>query len=269
MNHILCIKELSISFHSKIAVDEISFNVPKGKTLALVGESGSGKSVIALSILGLLPTYSTVYGKILFSGNQLVGLSASKLRNVRGSGVAMIFQEPMTSLNPVFTICEQIEEVVRVHRSLSRKSIRRVTLEAMEEVGLPLDRINSYPHEFSGGMRQRVMIAMALVSEPTLLIADEPTTALDSTTSNQIVKLLIEVKNRRGMSMLFISHDLGLVSLIADKICVIRSGKKIESGDAAEVLQKPKEAYTQALLACRPSLVERHERLRTIQEFIK
>lgn len=267
MIQLLHIKDLCISFHDKIAVDRLSLSVVKGKTLAIVGESGSGKSVTALSILGLLPKYSNVQGEIFFGEEKLLGMSPSKLRSIRGSKIAMIFQEPMTSLNPVFTIGEQIEEVVRAHRSLSKKNTRKTTLESMEEVGLPHHRIGSYPHEFSGGMRQRVMIAMALVCEPTLLIADEPTTALDATTSNQIVELLMQVKRRRGMSMLFISHDFGLVSDLADDICVMRNGKSVESGDAAQVLQNPKHTYTKALLACRPSLSVRKERLVTIEEF--
>ena len=268
MNHIVHIKGLCISFHGKIAVDRMCCSVSKGKTLAIVGESGSGKSVTALSILGLLPNYSKVEGEIIFGEEQLVGMSQSRLSHIRGGEIAMIFQEPMTSLNPVFTIGEQIEEVVRVHRSLSRKNVRNLTLESMEEVGLHRDRLGSYPHEFSGGMRQRVMIAMALVGEPSLLVADEPTTALDATTSKQIVELLMDIKSRRGMSMLFISHDLGLVSSIADDICVMRNGKNVESGDAKQILQNPKHAYTKALLACRPSLSVRKDRLMTIQEFI-
>jgi peptide/nickel transport system ATP-binding protein len=224
--------------------------------------------VTALSILGLLPNYSNVSGEILFGEEQLIEMPQSKLRSIRGSEIAMIFQEPMTSLNPVFTIGEQIEEVVRIHRSLSRKNVRKVTFESMEEVGLSHHRRGSYPHEFSGGMRQRVMIAMALVCEPSLLIADEPTTALDATTSKQIVQLLMEIKNRRGMSMLFISHDLGLVSEIADDICVMRNGKNVESGDVNQVLQYPEHPYTKALLACRPSLTVRKDRLMTIEKFM-
>lgn len=268
MSQILHIRELCVSFHGKFAVDRMSCSVSKGKILALVGESGSGKSVTALSILGLLPKYSKVQGEIEFNEEQLVGMSQTSLGHIRGGEIAMIFQEPMTSLNPVFTIGEQIEEVIRVHRSLSKKNARNLTLESMEEVGLHRDRLGSYPHEFSGGMRQRVMIAMALVGKPSLLIADEPTTALDATTSKQIIELLMEIKSRRGMSMLFISHDLGLVSSIADEICVMRSGKLVESGDANHVLQNPNHAYTKALLACRPSLSVRKDRLMTIQEFM-
>ncbi len=186
MNQILHIKDVCVSFQGKVAVDGMCFSVPKGKTLAIVGESGSGKSVTALSILGLLPKSSKVSGEIMFRSEQLLGMPLAKLRSIRGSEIAMIFQEPMTSLNPVFTISEQIEEVVRAHRSLSRKNARNQTVAAMEEVVLLRDRRGSYPHEFSGGMRQRVMIAMALVGEPSLLIADEPTTALDATTSKQM-----------------------------------------------------------------------------------
>jgi len=265
---ILQIKNLSVSFHGKMAVERMCCAVTRATTLAIIGESGSGKSVTALAILGLLPPTASVCGEIWFGEKQLIGMTGASLRAIRGCEVAMIFQEPMTSLNPVFTIGEQIEEAVRIHRSLSRKNARMVTFATMEEVGLPHDRAGSYPHEFSGGMRQRVMIAMALACEPSLLIADEPTTALDATTSKQIIDLLLEVKRHRGMSMMYISHDLGSVSEIADDICVMRNGKHVESGDAKQILQNPTHEYTRALLACRPSLSVRTDRLKTIPDFI-
>ena len=266
--NVLQISDMSVSFHGKMAVDNFCCAVTKGDTLAIVGESGSGKSVTALAILGLLPSYASVQGEIWFGQKQLVGMDRAGLRTIRGRKIAMIFQEPMTSLNPVFTIGEQIEEVVRLHRSISKKNVRQSMMTMMEEVGLPWDRAGSYPHEFSGGMRQRVMIAMALACEPSLLIADEPTTALDATTSKQIMDLLLDVKRRRGMSMLFISHDLGLVSEFADDICVMWNGKNVESGEASRILQNPSHVYTKALLACRPSLTSRKDRLQTIQDFI-
>lgn len=267
-HNVLQIEKLSVSFHGKVAVDNCCCAVTKGNTLAIVGESGSGKSVTALAILGLLPSYASVCGEIWFGQKQLVGMSEAELRKIRGSEIAMIFQEPMTSLNPVFTIGEQIEEVVRLHHSISKKNVRNSVMTIMDEVGLPRERIGAYPHEFSGGMRQRVMIAMALACEPSLLIADEPTTALDATTSKQIMDLLIEVKRHRGMSMLFISHDLGLVSEFADNICVMWDGKIVESGETSRILQNPAHVYTKALLACRPSLITKKERLQTIQDFI-
>ena len=251
---ILQINDLVISFGTQPAVEGASFFIERGKTLAIVGESGSGKSVTAMAILGLLPPTSQVRGEIVFEGINLLCATTKHLRSVRGNKVAMIFQEPMSSLNPVFSIGEQIEEAASLHRKVSRKTAKTLTRDVMEEVGLDRERFHAYPHEFSGGMRQRVMIAMALVCEPDLLIADEPTTALDATTSRQIMKLLFQSKERRNMSMLFISHDLHLVSSIADTVCVMRQGKIVERGAVADVLQKPKHAYTQELLDCVPTI---------------
>ncbi|MBC8309583.1 MAG: ABC transporter ATP-binding protein [Phycisphaerales bacterium] len=260
----LNIKDVSVSFSGKRAVNTICIQVKKGKTTAIVGESGSGKSVTAMSVLGLLPKTATVTGTIKFENNQLLSLTEQKLRLIRGKKISMIFQEPMTSLNPVFTIGEQIEEVIRLHQHISRKGIRNKSTQMLHEVGIAGDRIHSYPHEFSGGMRQRAMIAMALANTPSLLIADEPTTALDATTSRQIMKLLFEAKQRREMSMLFITHDLRLVGSIADDISVMRSGNLVESGNAHQVLHEPKNEYTRALLACQPSIDRRKKRLMTV-----
>ena len=235
-----------------------------GKTTAIVGESGSGKSVTAMAVLGLLPTYATITGDIQFENKQLTDLSNKSFRSIRGNKIGMIFQEPMTSLNPVFTIGEQIEEVVRLRKRIARKNSKVRTQQLLQEVGISSRRSNAYPHEFSGGMRQRVMIAMALANEPSLLIADEPTTALDATTAKQIIALLSEAKQRREMSMLLISHDLSLVSSVANEICVMRSGRLIEHGRAKEVLCNPTTEYTSALLACRPSITKRQERLKTV-----
>ena len=251
---VLHIKDLCIAFASKTVLHDVSLSLEWGKTLAIVGESGSGKSVTAMAVLGLLPKSTKVQGSILFEGVELQNASASLLRTIRGNNIAMIFQEPMTSLNPVFTVGEQIEETVRLHRNLSRKKAKEVSMSALEEVGISSKRFSSYPHEFSGGMRQRVMIAMALVCEPMLLIADEPTTALDATTSRQIMKLLHALKTQRAMSMLFISHDLKLVASIADDVCVMQHGRVVERGIAREVLHAPKHAYTQELVSCIPTL---------------
>lgn len=263
----LQIQNLCISFNGQLVVDHVSCQIRKGKTLAIVGESGSGKSVTALAVLGLLPPSASIKGQIEYGQDQLLNMTPSKLRKIRGGEIAMIFQEPMTSLNPVFSIGEQIEEAVRVHHRISRKNVRARTRTALEEVGLSVDRLGAYPHEFSGGMQQRVMIAMALASEPALLIADEPTTALDATTSKQIIDVLCKAKQRRGMSMMFISHDLTLVASIADDICVMRNGIVMEVGEAKRVLLQPSNAYTRALLACKPSLKSRRRRLQTITDF--
>jgi peptide/nickel transport system ATP-binding protein len=246
--------DLNINFGKQNVVKNISFCLEHGRTLAIVGESGSGKSVTAMGILGLLPKVANVSGEVLFMEQNLLKATPSILRSVRGNKIAMIFQEPMTSLNPVFTIGEQIEESALLHLNLSKKSARSATHKIMEEVGLKQSRFKAYPHEFSGGMRQRVMIAMALIGEPVILIADEPTTALDATTSRQIMDLLYQCKRRRNMSMLFISHDLHLVSSIADDVCVMHNGKIVENGFALDVLNRPTHPYTQELLACTPSI---------------
>lgn len=247
-------KNLCIDFEKHRVVNNVSFSVHTGETLAIVGESGSGKSLTALAILGLLPPTASAAGSIMFEAENLLQVTPTKLRSIRGKSIAMIFQEPMTSLNPVFTIGEQIEEAVKLHRDVSRKSARTITLSALEEVGIPSKRSKAYPHEFSGGMRQRVMIAMALVCEPILLIADEPTTALDTTTSRHIMQLLLEIKTRRAMSMLFISHDLKLVASIADNVCVMQNGSFVEQGVAVKVLRQPTHPYTQELVSCLPSI---------------
>ena len=265
---LLDVKDLCIAFGKQNVVKNANLKVCKGKTTAIVGESGSGKSVTALAVLGLLPAHAKVTGAIAFEDTNVLTLSQKKWQAIRGQKIAMIFQEPMASLNPVFTIGEQIEEVHRMHQNISRKNARVHTREMLEEVDILADRYHAYPHEFSGGMRQRVMIAMALANSPKLLIADEPTTALDATTSKQIIHLLTSLRDRRSMSMLFISHDLGVVSSIADDICVMRLGKIVEQGSVTKILQHPTNAYTKALLACRPSIHTRQARLQTISESI-
>lgn len=261
---LLKIEDFSISFGSRLAVNKLNLKIARGTTTAIVGESGSGKSVTALAVLGLLPTHATCTGSVTFQNENLLNMTPKSWRRIRGNKISMIFQEPMTSLNPVFTIGEQIAEVVRLKRKSSRKSTMRKTAGLLQEVGVDQNRMHAYPHEFSGGMRQRVMVAMALANEPELLIADEPTTALDATTSMQIMDLLLESKNRRGMSMLFISHDLGVVSKIADEVCVLRAGSLVEQGESLKVLNNPSHAYTQALLTCRPSLKNRSNRLNCV-----
>src|SRR6202161_831573 len=257
---LLAVRDLSVAFHSSgrtsLAVDRISFDVGQGETVALVGESGSGKSVTALSILKLLPYPAARHpsGEILFKGRDLLPLSERDMRRVRGDDVTIVFQEPMTSLNPLHTIEKQIGEILLLHRGLTGAAARARTLEVLTQVGIPdpQSRLASYPPELSGGQRQRVMIAMALANEPDLLIADEPTTALDVTVQAQILALLAEIRARLGMSLLFITHDLGIVRRIADVVCVMNGGKIVEQGPVEQVFTAPKHPYTKALLAAEP-----------------
>ncbi len=257
---LLSVRDLSVAFtqggRTTTAVDHVSFDIAKGETVALVGESGSGKSVSALSVLKLLPypPASHPSGQVLLGGEDLLAMDERSLRKVRGNRVTMIFQEPMTSLNPLHTIEQQIAEILAVHRGLRDNAARKRTLELLNEVGIrdPEKRLGAYPHQLSGGQRQRVMIAMALANEPELLIADEPTTALDVTVQAQILELLAELKRSNGMSMLFITHDLGIVRKIADRVCVMTHGRIVESGPTAEIFAHPRHEYTRHLLSAEP-----------------
>jgi microcin C transport system ATP-binding protein len=257
---LLAVRDLSVAFHqggrSSLAVDHVSFQIKRGECVALVGESGSGKSVSALSILKLLPypTASHPSGSIRFKGRELLDLPEQEMRGIRGSEISIIFQEPMTSLNPLHTIEAQIGEIIQLHNPTSNALARQRTLELLTQVGIPEPetRLKSYPHQLSGGQRQRVMIAMALANEPDLLIADEPTTALDVTVQAQILALLASIRARLGMSLLFITHDLGIVRRIADTVCVMNGGKIVEQGPVEEVFTSPKHPYTRALLAAEP-----------------
>ncbi|GAA0596683.1 ABC transporter ATP-binding protein [Paenochrobactrum glaciei] len=257
---LLSVEDLSVAFHqegrSHTAVDHVSFEIGKGETVALVGESGSGKSVSALSVLKLLPypPASHPSGKVFFEGKDLLNMPEAELRKVRGNDITMIFQEPMTSLNPLHVIEKQISEILKMHQGMSDKAARERTLELLREVGIrePEKRLQSYPHQLSGGQRQRVMIAMALANKPKLLIADEPTTALDVTVQAQILELLADLKKSQGMSLLFITHDLGIVRKIADRVCVMTKGKIVESGPTAEIFANPQHEYTKHLLAAEP-----------------
>ncbi|MER9835800.1 ABC transporter ATP-binding protein [Mesorhizobium sp. M0145] len=257
---LLSVQDLSVAFtqggDQSIAVDHISFDLARGETVALVGESGSGKSVTALSVLKLLPypTASHPSGKIFFLGADLLATDERDLRRVRGNKITMIFQEPMTSLNPLHTIEQQIVEVLKLHQGLGDRKAKARTLELLHEVGIrdPEKRLDAYPHQLSGGQRQRVMIAMSLANEPELLIADEPTTALDVTVQAQILELLAGLKSRKNMSMLFITHDLGIVRKIADRVCVMTRGKIVETGPTKEIFANPQHAYTRHLLAAEP-----------------
>src|SRR5215218_8410546 len=237
------------------AVDGVSFSVERGKTLGIVGESGCGKSVTCLSIMGLNNRQNTISsGEARFNGQNLLELSPRKLRTLRGNEIAMIFQDPMTSLNPVHSVGRQLVEAVMLHRDVTKRDAKLRALELLKAVGIPRAdrRIDDYPHQFSGGMRQRVMIAMALINEPDLLIADEPTTALDVTTQAQILTLLKQLQKRLGMAILFITHDLGIVRRIADQVCVMKGGEIVEQGPVEQVFKSPKHPYTRDLLAAEP-----------------
>jgi len=233
-------------------VDDISFSVKSGKTTCIVGESGSGKSLTALSIIRLLSPQLKMSGEILFNNEDICKMSEPEIREKRGLDIAMIFQEPMTSLNPVLTIGYQIKEAIAVHSNLPNNEINNKVVELLMLVGIPVERFSSYPDELSGGQRQRVMIAMSMSCNPKLLIADEPTTALDVTVQAQILKLLDDLKSKLNMSMLFITHDFGVVEDIADDVIVMFKGKIVERGEVNQVLKKPKHPYTKALLGCVP-----------------
>jgi peptide/nickel transport system ATP-binding protein len=272
------IRDLKVSFridrHTTFeAVKGVSFDIPRNTTVALVGESGSGKSVTSLAILGLLPPENSIVdprSQIMYGGRNLVGLTRRQLQDVRGADISMIFQEPMTSLNPVFTVGFQIEEVLRLHMGLTGANARRRAVELLAEVGIPEPerRIGMFPSQMSGGQQQRVMIAMAIACEPKLLIADEPTTALDVTIQKQILDLIAQLQKKHQMSVLFITHDLAVVGEIADHVIVMRNGEIREQGVAKQVFENPRDTYTKALLKCRPQLDRRPARLPVIDDFM-
>jgi peptide/nickel transport system ATP-binding protein len=278
MEALLSVRNLRVNFRLDKetvfeAVKGITFDIPKNATVALVGESGSGKSVTSLSILGLLPkeNSSVLEGsQIVYGGRNLVGLEQSELRKIRGADISMIFQEPMTSLNPVFTVGFQLTEVLQLHMGMSPGEARKRAIALLDEVGIPDPefKINAYPSQMSGGQQQRVMIAMAIACEPKLLIADEPTTALDVTIQKQILELISALQRRHQMSVLFITHDLAVVGEIADYVVVMRNGQIREQGPAKSVFENPQDAYTKALLQCRPRLDRRPVRLPVIEDFM-
>jgi peptide/nickel transport system ATP-binding protein/oligopeptide transport system ATP-binding protein len=276
MTHLLEVRNLQTHFPTRTglvrAVDGVSFHLDRGELLGLVGESGCGKSMTALSVMRLIsPPGKIVNGEILFDGKDLLKLSDAEMREMRGDDIAMIFQDPMTSLNPVFTVGEQIGEALRLHRRLSKKQARQATIEAMREVAIPdpARRVDDYPHQLSGGMRQRVMIAMALACNPKLLIADEPTTALDVTIQAQILELLDELRKQRELAVLLITHDLGVVAEVADRVAVMYTGRIVEESPVDELFARPKHPYTEGLLRSVPKLTGAHviqkERLETIE----
>ena len=279
MDNVLEVKNLNVKFRLDggtifDAVKDISFNVPRNSTVALVGESGSGKSVSAMSIVRLLPPEQAIVAptsQILFNGTNLLTMPMEKVRQIRGKDISVIFQEPMSSLNPVFTCGDQIAETLRLHTSLSRSQAWTRAEELMHEVGIPNPklRMKSYPHEMSGGQQQRVMIAIAIACEPKLLIADEPTTALDVTIQKQILDLIANLQAKREMSVLFITHDLAVVGEIADTVVVMQQGEIKEMGSAKQIFEAPQHAYTKALLACRPNVEKRPKRLPVIDDFMQ
>jgi peptide/nickel transport system ATP-binding protein len=278
MTALLQVRDLRVFFRTDKkntfeAVKGISFDVPRNATVALVGESGSGKSVSSLAVMGLLPTETTIIdpaSSIVFDGRDVLKLPLRERRALCGKEISMIFQEPMSSLNPVFTVGFQIAEVLRRHMGMGARQARARTLELLEEVGIPdpASKIDAYPSQMSGGQQQRVMIAMAIACEPKLLIADEPTTALDVTIQKQIMELIARLQKKHQMAVLFITHDLGLVGEIADRVIVMRHGVVREEGEAAQVFGNPQDAYTRALLHCRPKLDERPVRLPVIDDYL-
>ena len=276
MPHLLEVRNLRTQFKTRAgvvrAVDGVSFHLDEGELLGLVGESGCGKSITSLSVMRLIsPPGEIVGGEILFAGENLLAASEDRMREIRGDDIAMIFQDPMTSLNPVYTVGEQIAEALRLHRRLNRKQAREAAIEAMREVSIPdpSRRVDDYPHQLSGGMRQRVMIAMALACDPKLLIADEPTTALDVTIQAQILELIDELRRTRNLAVLLITHDLGVVAEVADRVAVMYTGRIVEESPVAELFARPKHPYTEGLLRSVPKLTEAHvskaERLSTIE----
>ena len=275
-DNLIKIENLSVEFKTDDgtvkAVKNISFNIPKGKTVGLVGESGSGKSVTSLAVMKLIPNPpgKITSGSIWFEGQDLVKKTESEMRSVRGNRISMIFQEPMTSLNPVFTVGDQISETLMLHQNLDKKAALAKSLDLLHQVGIPNPkaRIGSYPHEMSGGQRQRVMIAMAIACEPDLLIADEPTTALDVTIQKQILDLLADLQKKYKMSVLFITHDLGVIADIADEVVVMYRGDIVENKDCLHLFTEPEHPYTKGLLACRPRLDRNPHRLPTVSDFM-
>lgn len=270
---VLEIRDLSVEFRTLEgtvqAVDHVSLSVNASETLAIVGESGSGKSVTAMSVLGLIPQPPgrIASGQVLFGGRDLLKASKSVLRNIRGNSIAMVFQDPMTSLNPVLTVGRQLSEALRTHRSLNSDEARRRAIELLDAVGVPdaTTRFRQYPHQFSGGMRQRVLIAMSVANHPKVIIADEPTTALDVTIQAQVFETLRKVQVESQAAMVLITHDLGLVAEIADRVAVMYAGRIVETADVFEIFERPLHPYTRGLLHSRPRIKARRQRLQPIQ----
>jgi oligopeptide/dipeptide ABC transporter ATP-binding protein len=269
---LLSVQDLKVYFHSEDeiarAVDGVGFDVRREETVCLVGESGCGKTVTALSVMGLVPTPpgEIAGGRVLFRDQNLLDFNDNEMQRIRGNQIAMVFQEPLTSLNPVFTIGDQIGEAIYTHEDIPEREVTRRCEQLLKDVGIvsPAERLNDYPHQLSGGQRQRVMIAMALACSPELIIADEPTTALDVTVQSQILRLLDSIQTQRSMSVLYITHDLGVVSKVADRVCVMYAGIIAEQGNRQDIFKNPKHPYTRALLASLPNRSKRGRRLYSI-----
>ena len=273
---LLSVRNLVVDFHTSEgvtrAVNNVSFDIPQGKTIGIVGESGSGKSVTSLAVMGLLqkPAAKIPQGEIFFDGKDILKFDDNQMRDIRGNQISMIFQEPMTSLNPVFKVGDQIAETLRIHKNISKKEAWDQAVDLMNQVGIPNPKVraHAYPHEMSGGQKQRVMIAMAISCEPKLLIADEPTTALDVTIQKQVLDLLFKLQQKYHMSMMFITHDLGVIGDIADDVVVMYRSNVVEKNHAKEIFTAPKHPYTKGLLACRPKLGANPRRLLTVSDFM-
>ena len=271
MDKFLSIRDLTIHYASGKrtvrAVNGISFDIEKGKTLGLVGETGAGKTTTALGILNLIPKPpgKIVSGEIIFEGEDLLKKSKKEMRKIRGNNISMIFQDPMTSLDPVVTVGDQIAEVIRLHQATSRKEAQQKAVDMLELVGIPGERYNEYPHQFSGGMKQRVMIAMALACNPSLLIADEPTTALDVTIQAQILELMANLRREFGSSMLLITHDLGVVAEVCDNVAIMYAGEIVEYGDLRHIYRNASHPYTEGLFGSIPNLNDETDRLKPIR----
>jgi oligopeptide/dipeptide ABC transporter ATP-binding protein len=270
---VLSVKDLTVEFKTDDgvvhAVDNVSFDVHPNETLGIVGESGSGKSVTSMAILGLLPDTATITGEVIFRGENLVGRSEKSLRDIRGNRIAMVFQDALAALNPVFKVGDQIAEAIRVHNNISGDACRDRVIELLDVVGIPnpRQRIDQYPHEYSGGMRQRAMIAMSIANEPDVLIADEPTTALDVTIQAQVIDVLTRIQDRTNSAIILITHDLGVVAGVADRVCVMYAGRHVEVGPIDDIFYEARHPYTKGLLASLPRLDRRyeHERLYRIK----
>ena len=273
---LLSIQNLTVKFKTQeelvTAVNNVSFDIPKGKTVGLVGESGSGKSVTSLATMGLIPMPpgQITSGKILFHGEDLLQKSEKEMRKIRGNRISMIFQEPMTALNPVFRIGSQISEVLRLHKGMSKKQAWNYAIDLLDQVGIPdpKNKIKAYPHEMSGGQKQRVMIAMAIACEPDLLICDEPTTALDVTIQKQVLDLMLDLQEKYHMSMLFITHDLGVIADLADDVVVMYRSNIVEKNHSHNIFKNPQHPYTKGLIACRPLLEGNPQRLLTVSDYM-
>lgn len=273
---LLSIQNLTVKFHTQeeiiTAVNNVSFDIPKGKTIGLVGESGSGKSVTSLAAMGLIPKPpgEISSGRILFHGDDLLNKSEKDMRQIRGNRISMIFQEPMTALNPVFRIGSQIAEVLRLHKGMTRRQAWNYAIDLLDQVGIPdpKNKIKAYPHEMSGGQKQRVMIAMAIACEPDLLIADEPTTALDVTIQKQVLELMLELQQKYNMGMLFITHDLGVIADLADDVVVMYRSNIVEKNHVHDIFKRPQHPYTKGLIACRPLLEGNPKRLLTVSDYM-